>query len=94
MVGQGQGVGGVVGHGVRPRWDLGATQAPLIGGDRVGRLGERLHQHAGGGQGGARPVEEEQRAPFAGALEVGVDAVEVSGGHVRDAIPRPSRASG
>ena len=46
VVGQGQGVGGVVGHGVRPGRDLGAAQAPLVGGDGVGRLGERLHQQA------------------------------------------------
>ena len=66
-----------------PGWDLGAAQAPLVGGDGVGRLGERLHQQAGGRQGGARRVEEEQRAPVALALEVGVDAVEVGGGHCR-----------
>ena len=83
VVGQGQSVGGVVGHGVRPGRDLGAAQAPLVGGDGVGRLGERLHQQAGGGQGGARRVEEEQRAPVARAFEVGVDPVQVGGGHGR-----------
>ena len=81
VVGQGEGVGGVVGHRVRPGWDLGAAQSPLVGGDHVGRFGERLHQQAGGGQRGARPVEEQQRAPVALALEVDVDAVEMRGGH-------------
>ncbi len=41
---------------------------------------------AGGGERGARRIEEEQPRPVALALEVGVDAVEVSGGHRPDAI--------
>ena len=76
-------VGRVVGHRVRPGWDLGTAQTPLVRGKGVGRLGERFHQQAGGGERGARRVEEQQRVPVAGALEVDVDAVEASGGHRR-----------
>jgi hypothetical protein len=88
VVGKRQGIGGVVGHRVRPGWNRGAPQPPLVGRDGVGRLGERLHQHARGRQRGSGSVEEEQRPPVTLALEVDVDPIESGGRHLPDAIGR------
>ena len=44
-VDQGDGIGGVVGHRVGRRWDLGAPEAPLIVGDHVESLGEDVDEY-------------------------------------------------
>jgi hypothetical protein len=81
VVGEGEGVGRVVGHRGLVVGHRRLAEASLIVGEQVEPLGEGGEQHSARLQGRARTVQEQQAGAVAAPLEVDVDPPERDGRH-------------